>query len=390
LALVLVVRVAKRGGPIPLPAVCAGALALLSALSVIRSTDAQAAADSILYFGLLAGLLAAGYRLARSTRDIRAMVGTWVIAATVDAILVVYFRLYPDAEISWFHSSLASVVIPVGTLRDLFTIAPNNALSPDKAGAFFVNANAGSAFLGVAFLLAIWLWHSGPGSRRWLGLALVDASGIVASGSTTGLVLLVGMSTILILVFGIRAVPLRLGVAPLILATGVVAAYEILSGVSGGNDVTSRGILWGMAAHAIASDPILGLGFGGWNSYAQGVFGEIGSGSLYLPQNLVLYTWVEMGIVAVALLLVLFGSTLWRLLRSRRAGSGIVAAAVLWTVIHSMADNTGVFNDFHTMPVLAVLVGSYLIREVAPLPQLPQVRSGSREYPSHHVRATQQ
>jgi O-antigen ligase len=357
-ALVAILAAARSPGRIPTATYFALGLAGASAIALGYSVNINSAVTSILYFVELAGLLFVGSRILPQSRAITALVAAWTVAAGVDAGMVIYYRLNPADEIGWFQSTVAPLFVPQGTLRTLFTTDPNNALSPDKAGALFVNANAGSAFLGVAFLMALFLWKRTKW-WGWPGFALLDAFAVIASGSTTGLALLVALSVSL-LVGRVKAPGARALVIPLVVVLAAAGIYAMSTIVASGSDLISRQALWALAWQAIAGHWASGLGFGGWEIFARGLAGLVGSGTSYPPHNLFLYTWVEVGLLGAVCLVAFFVSIIHRLAQSTVPGHGLVLAAVAWTLLHSMGDNTNVFNDLRTMPMLAVLVGAYV------------------------------
>jgi O-antigen ligase len=335
-----------------LTATCLGFVAL----GVITySSDVNAALDSALLFIEIGGLIALGARLKDHAGLIWRTVAAWVLVALADAALVVYFRLVPDAELSWFQGPIAPFLIAGGSLRSLFTTAGNNALAADKAGAFFPNANAGSAMLGVAFILAIALAKHSAHRRWWLAAVAFGVS-ILASGSTAGLLLLVS-SLVLIAVGRLQRWLLKLPLLAVLTAGLIYGGLALGEQATSNLDVVTRGLLWRLAATAISLHPVFGLGFGGWDKFAGNYFGLVGGASSYPPHNLLLNSWVQMGAVGAILVVVFFAQVLISLHRSTLAESGLISIAVLWTVLHSMADNTSIFNDFHTTAPLALLVG---------------------------------
>jgi O-antigen ligase len=356
--LIVILVWARPNHPFPAAVLLALALMFLSLIALVYSLSVPLGLNSVLYFGELAGLILVGARLGPFSRQVRALVTAWTAAATIDALMVIYFRFNNAAELSWFGSSIARIFIASGTLQTLFTTGGNNALSPDKAGAFFVNADAGSAFLGVAFVTALYLWRS-TDSKVWLAVALVDATAVVASGSTTGILLLFLISGGLL--FGrIRSPAARLAAVPFGAVALAIGTYVIVSSLAGASDLSTRETLWSLAISAISTHPLTGLGFGGWDLFAASTFPLIGGAASYLPQNLLLYTWVQIGFAGLVCTVGFFLTIFSRLATSLFRYRGFVVAGVAWTLLHSMGDNTSIFNDFHTMPMLAVLVGSYL------------------------------
>ncbi len=121
--------------------------------------------------------------------------------------------------------------------------------------------------------------------------------------------------------------------------------------------VWDRLTLWQIAYRAIQEHPLKGLGFGGWDVYAEPSFDAIGSAT-YPPHNLLLYTWVQMGVLGLVATLFFYHRAIVALRRADLPGVGYIVGAVLWCVVYSMGDNTQVLNDTHSASLLAVLIGA--------------------------------
>jgi O-antigen ligase len=336
-------------------AVSALSLASSSLLALTWSPVQETGYTTIIYFLQLAGLLAIGPNIPLRSPTIFRMLYAWAAIALLDAVLVLVFRAVPQAEIAWFQTKIAEYLIGQGTVKGLFAGSPNNALDPAKAGAFFVNANAGSAFLGVAHLVSVYLFCE-TRQRRWLLAAAVFAIAVLASGSASGALLLVFFQSLAALRW-LRKTMLRSALIPPFLLCLGYLVYVLWTALESDAGVLSRGVLWGAAVDAIQSSPLTGLGFGGWDIYAGSLFASVGASS-YPPHNLLLNYWIQAGVLGAVALLGFFLVMMSSLGRSHAANRFPVVAAVLWTLVYSMGDNTTIFNDLHTMPVLAVLVGS--------------------------------
>jgi hypothetical protein len=62
-------------------------------------------------------------------------------------------------------------------------------------------------------------------------------------------------------------------------------------------------------------------------------------------------------VLGVVALILFYTSVLTALMRSKVPAVVFVTAAVLWSLIYSMGDNTQVLNDLHSAPVLALMIG---------------------------------
>lgn len=332
----------------------AALLVATSLLAMTWSPSAQLALQSAFYFAQIAALVLVGSALVGRRADLLLFVRSWLVSAAFDAVLVVYFRLRPAAEIDWMQSDVARLFINPRTLASLFEDNPNNVLDPDKAGGLFVNANAGSAFLGVALMAAFFL-HRNTGDRRWLVIGCLDAVAVAASGSSAGMLMLSAALTIIVLK---KALESRLWccLVPVISLATAAGFLFLVPAVWKDASVVDRVTLWQIAYHAIQEHPFEGLGFGGWDIYAAPSFDAIGSAT-YPPHNLLLYTWVQMGMLGIVTTLLFYYRAIQTLRRADVPGGGYVVAALLWCLVYSMGDNTQVLNDMHSASLLAVLIG---------------------------------
>jgi O-antigen ligase len=292
----------------------------------------------------------------------------WLLGAAVDAVLTIVFRFAPDTEIRFLEHPVAALFINGSVVRGLFTDAPNNVLDPDKAGAFFVNGNVGSAFLGVACCLAVMLVARGV-LRPWCSmLAVLFACAVIATGSKTGAVLLC-LLAVWVLVVVVRSRTTTgwwvLALLPFVaLAMGPLVVDGLLSPIdsaAASTSASSRLTLWSLAFELIAASPVFGSGYGAWLEHARSSFGLIGSAGGYPPHNLVLATWMNQGVLGVVVVVAFTVVALRRTWRLDR--SGMASAAVAWTAVHAMGDNTSLLGEVHIMPVLALLVGAARVRD---------------------------
>jgi O-antigen ligase len=354
--LAFVVAAALAGGATLVRGAFLAAVLLVGAalFSVGWSPSTQLALQSAFYFAQIAALVLAGSALAGRRADLLLFVRSWVVAAACDALLVVFFRVRPSAEIDWLQSDLAQLFVNPRTLTALFEDNPNNVLDPAKSGAFFVNANAGSAFLGVALMASLFLYHN-TRDRRWLAIAVLDAVAVAASGSSAGLLILSVALAVIVLRKAIWS-KVWCCLVPLIVLVTAWGFVLLVPAVWKETSVWDRLTLWQIAYRAIQEHPLQGLGFGGWDIYAEPSFDAIGS-TTYPPHNLLLYTWVQMGVLGLAATLFFYHRAIVALRRTDMPGRGYIVGAVLWCVVYSMGDNTQVLNDTHSASLLAVLIG---------------------------------
>jgi O-antigen ligase len=342
---------------LPALAIVMYGLAVVTLASGLWSVQLSGIFTNTLYFAVAGALIAAGqYLFEKRTVDLLSdIVGPWVMSGVVVAMLVIVFRAYPQLELEFFHTSLAHIVINPSVVDGLFAGAPNNAIADDKSGAFFVNANVASVYLGVVMLLAMFAVEMRRG-RVFMLAALIAGVGVVCTGSKTGLGILtvVGFITVLRLTWRTMAMLPTIVVAPVVVWFAGVQLSEEFGGAQVSTE--SRVFLWTHALQAIKERPLLGLGYGGWEQSMASMFSSVGSAVNYPPHNLILAYWIYSGVFTPILLVVAI------LLSSKYITAGgvrpyYVGAAFWWTVAHSMGDNTSYLVDWHVLPVLAVLIG---------------------------------
>jgi hypothetical protein len=332
--------------------------AAVSTVSLLWSPSLRTGLSHSLYFLAMAGLIGCGRLLASKGSSLLPLLKAWVLASAVESVLVMWFRLKPDAEMKFLQGPVAPYLVNPSSLRELFRPGGgNNVLDAGKAGGLLLNGNAASAFIGVALMVSLYLYAM-TNARKWLGFGMLAAFAVVATGSKSGLGLLIGLLPLAMLLRGRvhRQLPMALALA----AIGIGAAVAVPAVVSDtpySSSVGTRVYLWGQAINAIAAHPLSGLGFGGWDEWLGNKVSLVGSASSYPPHNLFLYTYVQMGIAGFIALLVLLARLLRTFLPLKRSEQVYLFLAVVWTIAHAMGDNTTVLNDLHTMPALACAIG---------------------------------
>ena len=320
-----------------------------------------------------------------------------------------------------------------------------NVLSPDKAGGVFLNGNTASMFFGVTACVAVWALVAtrsaratvivvapepasenapttqpvrvrdaqpatgsavmGP-ARGWLvavhaTTAVVSVAALVATGSKTALVLLVGLPLLALYIGWAVRRPLAgtiVGVVGVIAAAAsatflLVTRPELLTSSTLGDRLG----LWRMVAASFPERWFAGFGFGNWRFhiveewpfYFPGVATQV-----WPPHNIFLQAWTNAGIISLVLVVALMfvpivaalrrmgearrgaestparrgaanrsSAPLWSpLLGSAAIARGAVFVALAWILLHGMADTTNYAGDNHTLPFAALLTALALTR----------------------------
>jgi O-antigen ligase len=326
-----------------------------------------------------------------------------------------------------------------------------NVLSPDKAGGVFLNGNTASMFFGVAACVAVWALAASRGrpgltdgstgpriasdsrregvgfgrglvrgsagagartaaasqsARRWLvaahaATAVVSIAALIATGSNTARVLLVGLPILALFIGWAVRHPLPgtlVGAAAVLTAAaGATAVLIRRPDLLTSSTLGDRLGLWRMVAASFPERWFTGFGFGNWRfhivdewpHYFPGVATQV-----WPPHNIFLQAWTDAGMISLLLVLVIMlvplVAALRRIGEARRGpesvpsrhgsanhsaaprwtplfGSdaiarGAVFVGLAWILVHGMADTTNYAGDNHTLPYVALMTAIALTR----------------------------
>ncbi|MBG6057007.1 O-antigen ligase [Cryobacterium sp. MP_M3] len=282
---------------------------------------------------------------------------------------VVLFRVFPNREAAYLHSDWAGSLIG-SAVRGLYSGDPNNVLDPAKSGGLLnANANVASMLLGMYLMGYLWWWLT-SGSHLALAMAVLTGLSVPFTGSKTGLILLAGLGLFVGLSWLLasrKKIWIFLVSMIVVLGGGAIGASVFLdrdvSGISAQTDTSwgTRLTLWGAAGRYFATNPVFGLGFGGWESRMRATRGELGITEVLPPHNFLIAMWAESGVTSVLVVVALFAVFLvWGItgVRSSVSGKAAVGAAALigivaWAFFHGMADNTTFFGTTQTAALFA-------------------------------------
>lgn len=357
---------------------------LTSLVAILWSSDGVAAFTTSLRWLALASLvlLALDVVYHEGISGITRMLVWLSPIAIVQAATTIYFRVNPQAEDSYYNSGLARFFLG-DAAPALFTEKGwNNVRELERAGGIlFVSVNRAALVMGIMFLLYLGLWLY---SKRVLPLvlAILLAVAIVASGSKSGLVLLVIMPLFAFIAAAMtqtRNVAFRLVILLVALIFSSIGSQVFLNVAddfvtSSEKTLVPRYVLWGQAIKAIGENPILGLGFGGWQERWEA--GQVEANFLYRPaHNWLLQAWLDGGLIYAAanvvLAVVTVAITFRALIASRNVGEArfiaLASSTFLWSYIHGTLDNTPIFADPQAGAFLAiagaiVVAGTHLSR----------------------------
>ena len=399
--------------PTTIWALLLAALAAWQVVSVLWSAKLGSAGYGVIFtVALLTAYLLARDVVERDAGGIPSAIAAASPFVIVSAIFVIVFRISPTLEASYLLSPIArlfsepdvalvtrsEIDIALDPLRSLgvfvdVSMAPGaaggllaglfdsttltnfqNVLDPTKAGGVFLNGNTASLFFAVTACVSAWAMMKARLRVLHAVTAVASIAAIIATGSKTALLLLVGLPLLALLIaFAVRRPRAGAITGSALVAAGVVGAGTIVAlkpDIVGSGTMGDRFTLWRMVADSFPDHWLLGFGFGNWRehivdqwtSYFPGVATQI-----WPPHNFILQAWVDAGIVALVLTLAISVLTLVGSLRrigeargdalfsARSVGTGLVFVALAWVLLHGMADTTFFAGDNHTLPFVAVL-----------------------------------
>lgn len=306
----------------------------------------------------------------RGLSTVMSIVAGWVL---VESALVVIFRVQPTIEDHFYRSPLAVLLIGGQRLEGFFGQYRDNAMSLDKAGGLWLNANTASMFLGAAAWAFVWafvVWR-----RRLHAVAAVVAFiAVPFTGSKTGVVLLVAVAAVAFVLQRLSARYQFAGVAvlglmafPLYMA--VTRMLELLPSAfrsDSTESIGSRTLIWSVARELFGASPVLGLGFGGWTeAFASRIGDQLAS--RLPPHNTFIVYWANGGLLSLTLLavfwLVVVAECVGMLARATwsRWGSVALCGSLLWVFLHGMGDAVDFYGDERSLLLFGVLLGAVFV-----------------------------
>jgi O-antigen ligase len=302
-----------------------------------------------------------------------------LLGSSVEAVLVIIFRVLPSVEIAFLSRSLARLFVSPNTLDALFTEGGgNNVLDAAKSGGLFVNANIAAAYLGMSAVAA---WYVGRvmGSAVLRAVALLDWVAVGFTGSKAGLLCAVGIPLCLGVVGVLRSQrvnPFAIFAAALALAISATAflsppGIELLDDYRYDTLATfvSREQIWHYATQMIHQHPLAGLGFGGWEQRFQLNTYVTGATTPLPAHNSLFILWLQSGLPGVlcglALTAAIFGAA------ARASGASdadtrtlavAAAGAFTWYFAQGLGENFGLVGEVHMTPLLGALLGNLCAR----------------------------
>jgi len=304
----------------------------------------------------------------RRQNTIRPLAYGVLAGAVVEAALVIGFHRMPDWERWFISSSIAPIFINPNTLSQM---------EVKRWSAFLVNPNTAAAYLGITSLFAQAIaWRY----RQWwmMLVGLFLGLGVIFTDSKAGLLLLTICYGTLLFIF---IWPKLRGWAKSCLIVGLILGGLLLIqhldtiAPALGDSWSDRVLLWNFGRISFPDHPLRGLGFGGWEIAIKEYVKQTGYPRIAPPpHNTIIALWSQSGLIAALLGVLFIVETLVFIWRSRNTPRwrGFMTCATLamaWYFIHQQADNWGLVNERHIMPIAAMLIGIVYVLSHPSAPQ---------------------
>lgn len=269
------------------------------------------------------------YLYARSSRsdELSRLIFVFVLAAALNAMLVIVFRFLPSIEATYLHSDFINIFRNPKRVANYSQFKPN-VFDADKAGGIFDNANSGAAFN----MLALGCTVSLIGARRMFVVGPLLALFMIAifcSGSKSALLLTGAVLAIVTAIYMLRSGrSLMLGIGALLAIFVLIAppVQDLLSAASGSEFGAATAKTSGyrinllhVAGMLFREHPIFGLGFGGWRLEMTPYATLYGLDNSWPPHNSLVNAWAQAGLVSAILLVAVFAVVVSRLARCFRS-----------------------------------------------------------------------
>lgn len=346
-------------------------LAIVYGVSSLYSPNPSEALNAIIAVAFLYCAILFLHGLSVDGRDYIAL--TLLGAAPVmlvQGISTVAFRLSSALETSYYTSSVSRLLLG-GHVAGNYHKEFFNVHDLAKAGGvLFTNGNRASMVMAVFALMYLSLWIRSK-SYGSLFMAMLLGVATIATGSKTALVLSALVLPVLVMtphVVRIRHRPATAVFAWISIAVvaGLLVRIANLAAtlIPGLDDASSsRESLFSAAYRYFLENPIVGLGFGGWDEYWSVDAGAYDLRATLPPHNLLIVEWANAGIVAalivVLIILKIASDHLKSIARARSVRDSYVLAAqfgaFVWIIAHGMYDNTWFYGTGNTIPVMAIL-----------------------------------
>lgn len=241
-------------------------------------------------------MMIAGYTIKKKYKN-DAFLKLLVLFSMIVSVCNIVFVFNSDLEWTFLNSYIAKFSIEPSSLNLFFQVNGNNVMDPNKAGTLFVNTNNASVYFIILLCVSIVLYISTNKKRYILSSGIIFIAEI-CTGCRTGVLTMAVL--IIYYMFTVRKNTKRIfkrGFGIFLLICVITFVYWMINSEQILN-ITNR-----LSLEAILNDPreiiweyaiknlsIFGLGYGGWESVSQGMYGYL-SGMPLHNHILIMLSW---------------------------------------------------------------------------------------------------
>jgi O-antigen ligase len=357
-------------------------------LSFLWSPDKGTWANGVVYESLffISFFLARSYK---TEAELRKIILIFIAFASMNAIMVIIFRLFPDLKLSYLNSEMVNIFRNPKRVAAFGLFKPNG-FSLDKSGGIFDNANTGAAF-NMLCLGACASLYGRESKTVLFALSVLFILAIILSGSKSAIILAIVVGLIIATFYVIKSGRSWLFISGFLVGIAILGAlplYDVMTSASdtqfGAETVKTSGYrvsLLMLAGTLFKLHPIMGLGFGGWPLALAPYASFYGLDTSWPPHNSLVNAWAQAGLISALALVTIFGVIFWRLNRSLMKGksnfrSGGALYSLLCVAGMSLGDPFPLLGSANMAFPLGIVVGWGMIsRKPARIKRAPSSRS---------------
>lgn len=342
-------------------------------LAVFWSPDVYASYRSFLF--ILSGFFIFLYTRKIVTKDsnfVAEVLKFLCISISFNSILIVVFFLNPNIEAIFLQSNIAKIFINNGSLSQYQFDLGNNVTDPNKAGGFFLNGNSSAILSEIGFYLSLILGKLNK-FKNYILFAILNFLGIVFTGSKSALFLSIFSYFISYIIFTLFFQKTTLFIKQLyfllsfLLIGLILIVFSFISDTyiysDGVVNAERRKVIFEFAYQKFLENPLLGLGFGGWEeafySYGEGLKAYALSGNMP-AHNYFIISWANGGfllLLASVLFYFIIAHVSRRLYKTEGKNIAILFFSIFICVLfHSFVDNVLIYEEVHYAGIFAALI----------------------------------
>lgn len=315
----------------------------------------------------------------------------FLYGAATNAVVTVVFRIIPAVKIAYLSNPIRSLFINPNTVESVVGNHINVTDVAKSGGYLFFNGNTNAALNMMCLGISICLIQ-GRGKPSALFFCAIFLAAIIASGSKSALLVSGAVIVIAMILYYLRTsrhlAVFTVGsiILSIVLVLFVFGVFDaVLQGKFSQETAHTSGYRIGLLQVAVIlfkENPILGVGFGGWQKRLASYADFYGLSPEWPPHNSIVLAWSQSGILSVAVLIALFVYILISLVQSyqRTSGSyrpGGAIIAFMCVTAMSLGDAFALFGNSSMAFPLGCVVAYGLKARSKVRPSVERRESGS-------------